>query len=71
MPAELTRVQKEYVAFIDDFRRRNHVGPSLHDIREHVGRQSVSTIKHTVDILVDKGVIERTPGVHRSLRVAT
>jgi len=69
MAHKLTPVQRQYVEFVRDFRKEHEVGPSLRDIQDHVGPASLSTIKHTVDVLVDVGALKRTPGVHRSLRL--
>lgn len=55
----LNKRQKQVLDFMRDYQEKNQLFPSLHEIREHLGLSSVSTVHHHVKILEEQGYIRR------------
>ena len=63
----LTDRQQEVVDFIRLWWKWNRFGPSYADIAEELTISKTGAVHH-VERLVELGVLERTPGVARSIR---
>lgn len=64
-----TREHDVYLA-IAAFHAVHGYGPSNRDLMELCGLSSTSVAKATVDVLIDRGLIDREAGVARSIRLA-
>lgn len=56
--------------FIESFTRRSGFPPSYAEIAEGCGLSSVGHVQYRVNRLIERGLLERTPGRARSLRLA-
>lgn len=63
----LTRMQKRALDFIVEYAGKNGVTPSYTEIRDALGLKSKSNINRLVEALHDRGHIERTPKMARSI----
>src|SRR2546423_14030596 len=68
MSAPYTRRQGQYLAYIQTYTRLHGQPPSEAEIAAYFG-VSPPSANQMVDTLVRRGLIERTPGQARSLRV--
>jgi len=66
----LTPAQERIVDGIRTYWDENHIPPTVRDVRDQVGLASTATVQYHLDNLEDLGVIERTPGAMRSIRLA-
>ena len=68
MPAEFTVRQGEYLSFIQDYTTKFGVSPSFEDIARHFGT-APPNVNGMIKTLERRGLLSRSPGVARSLRV--
>jgi len=68
VPATFTVRQGEYLAFIHSYTTKVGVSPSLEDIARHFGT-APPNVNGMIKTLVRRGLLSRTPGAARSLRV--
>lgn len=61
--------RRAIMRFIKDYLRKNGFAPSIEEIAEAVELSSKTAVRHHLEILVDEGAIQMTPGKYRSLRV--
>ncbi len=66
--ARFTRKQGEYLAFIHQYTNVHGVPPAEHEMQRHFG-VSPPSVHQMVINLEKKGLIERSPGIARSIRV--
>jgi len=59
--------RKAIMSFIREYIREYHYAPSQREIAEGVGIAKTAATRH-LDILVEEGKLEMTPGVYRSVR---
>jgi len=65
-PQEVSEPELKVLRAIRDFTAKNGVAPSYENIAEATGRGK-STIRHTIDRLIRKGLLERTKWYFRGL----
>lgn len=65
----LTEKQYRIYKIIKDYIDQNGYSPSIREIMQIAGFTSPATIHTFVQILVDKGYIEYTPGKFRTIRI--
>lgn len=63
-------LRKEVLGFVVGFVQDNGYPPTYDEIRESVGLSSKSHVDYYLTLLEGEGLIERTPGAPRSLRLA-
>jgi hypothetical protein len=68
VPAMFTARQGEYLAFIHSYTTKVGVSPSFEDIARHFGT-APPNVNGMIKTLVRRGLLSRTPGAARSLRV--
>lgn len=68
MPAMFTARQGEYLSFIHSYTTKVGVSPSFEDIARHFGT-APPNVNGMIKTLVRRGLLSRTPGAARSLRV--
>lgn len=68
MPGKLTEKQGQYLAFIDNYMAMYGRAPAEADL-ERFFRTSPPTIHQMILKLEEKGLISRTPGQARSIRL--
>lgn len=56
---KLTKRQAAVLACIRDHTLRNHYAPTIREIGQEVGLSSTSSVKYQLDILADKGFLQR------------
>ena len=66
---KITEKQNRILNYISDYIKNNGYSPSIRDIAKEVGIKSTSTIAGHLDRLEKKGLIERTYGISRSIRI--
>lgn len=64
----LTVAQRRTLRALASLTKELRYTPSVRDIGEHLGHAG-STVSSSLDILHEKGMIDRTPGIARSLRI--
>ena len=62
-------VRESVLKTIVEYRNEHGYPPTIREIREEVGASSTSNISHHLQIMERDGVIERTPGVSRGIKV--
>jgi repressor LexA len=67
---DLTARQRELLAALERLHRLHGYSPSMRELGDAVGVSSTSTVHHHVTILAERGLVERLPGTHRTLRPA-
>lgn len=65
---KFTEKQGQYLAFITQYTNVHGVPPAEHEMQRHFG-VSPASVHQMVINLEQKGLIERTPGIARSIRV--
>jgi hypothetical protein len=65
---KFTKKQGQYLAFIHQYTKVHGVPPAEHEMQRHFD-VSPPSVHHMVINLEKKGLIERTPGMARSIRV--
>jgi repressor LexA len=65
---DLTERQRELLAALQRLHRLHGYSPSMRELGDAVGVASTSTVHHHVTILAQRGLVERQPGTHRTLR---
>ncbi|MFH1024062.1 MAG: transcriptional repressor LexA [Planctomycetota bacterium] len=65
----LTDCQRDVLAWIARVLRERGVPPSMRDIGRHFRYKSVATVRDHLDAIVRKGFLEKTPGIHRGMRL--
>jgi repressor LexA len=65
----LTPRQRETLALVEEFSRRNGFAPTLSELAEMLGVRSKAAVKRHLDALVAKGALERLEGAARALGV--
>lgn len=69
MTQRLLASDRELVNYIISYTERVGFPPSRRQIAEHMGYASQTSVQERLERLVKEGVIERTPGVPRGIRV--
>ena len=69
MGCTMTDKEKAAVEFIKSYTEDKGYAPNFREIMEAVGERSKAGITRSLDRLVARGVITRSPGVARSIRV--
>ena len=67
-PPRWTERQGQYLAFIYDYTKVNRQPPAVTDIARYFGLAPPSVHRMVVE-LVERGLLAKTPGAARSLRV--
>jgi len=62
--------RRAIVVFVDGYWREHGYGPSMREISQAVGLSYGSSLTHHLDVLEREGLIERTPRLNRTIRVA-
>ena len=65
----LTKRQKEILAYITKFIKKNDYAPSLEEIKEHFKLSSVSTVHQHVEAIKEKGYLEKIENQPRSIEL--
>jgi hypothetical protein len=65
---KFTKKQGEYLTFINQYTNVHGVPPAEHEMQQHFGVSSASVHQMVIN-LERRGLIERTPGTPRSIRV--
>jgi hypothetical protein len=65
---KFTKRQREYLTFINHYTNVYGVPPAEHEMQRHFG-VSPASVHRMVIHLEQKGLIERTPGIPRSIRI--
>jgi len=65
----LTQTQTLCLQFIKQYVKEKGYCPSIREIQAHYGYRSATSVVDILDALRDKGLIESTPNVARSIRV--
>jgi repressor LexA len=68
VPHDLTARQRELLAALDRLHRTNGYPPSLRELGAATGLSSAASVHHHVKILEARGLVDRLPGAHRTLR---
>lgn len=55
--------------FVAAYRAEHDQGPSLEEIRQHIGLRSLGNVARHVAAMVEEGRLLKVPGKNRSLRV--
>lgn len=66
----LTKRQQQILQYIEDFFQQHHHAPSYREIMRYFGFTSVSSVAKHIDVLKNKGAIDKQTGRHRSLILA-
>jgi repressor LexA len=64
----MTPRQAELLAYIRRYRETEDIAPSVREIAKALG-VTAATIQRHLDALEDTGVIRRSPGIPRSIRI--
>ena len=65
----LTKKQKRFLDYIQDYTQKKGISPSHDEIRKHLKLASVSTVSHYMKILQEKGYIKREKNTIRSAEI--
>jgi len=65
----LTKKQKKFLDYIQDYTQKKGISPSHDEIRKHLKLSSVSTVSHYMKILQEKGYIKREKNTARSTEI--
>jgi len=65
----LTKKQKRFLDYIQDYTQKKGISPSHDEIRKHLKLSSVSTVSHYMKILQEKGYIKREKNTARSTEI--
>ena len=65
----LTKRQREVLDFIQGYIDQYDYGPSLHEIKDHLGVSSVATVHKHIKALKDRGRVGSLSGRARSIFV--
>jgi len=65
----LTKKQKRFLDYIQDYTQKKGISPSHDEIRKHLKLSSVSTVSHYMKILQEKGYIKRDKNTARSTEI--
>jgi len=65
----LTKKQKKFLDYIQNYTQKKGIGPSHDEIRKHLKLASVSTVSHYMKILQEKGYIKREKNTIRSAEI--
>ena len=65
----MTERDEAIAAFVRAYWAERGYSPSLREIGAAVGMRSTSMVRYRLDKLEAAGVIERTPGISRSIRL--
>jgi repressor LexA len=69
MTAVLYRRERELLNYIIQFQEQHGYSPTLREMADAMGRNSVSTIHALIRSLVDKGYIQKVEGNSRTLKI--
>jgi repressor LexA len=69
MTAVLYRRERELLNYVIQFQEQHGYSPTLREMADAMGRNSVSTIHALIRSLVDKGYIQKVEGNSRTLKV--
>ncbi len=69
MPAVLYRKERELLSFIIQFQEQNGFSPTLREMADAMGRNSVSTMHAIIRTLVEKGYLQKVEGNTRTLKI--
>lgn len=69
MTAVLYRRERELLTFIMQFQEQHGYSPTLREMADAMGRNSVSTIHALIRSMVDKGYVQKVEGNLRTLKV--
>jgi repressor LexA len=67
---DLTDRQRALLEALERLHRTRGYAPTLRELGEEVGLASVGSVHHHVRVLEQRGLVDRTPGCHRTLQVA-
>ncbi|ADD68145.1 transcriptional repressor, LexA family [Denitrovibrio acetiphilus DSM 12809] len=65
----MTDRQKKFMQFIEDFIRDNGYSPSIREIAKGLGLSSTSSVKKMLDRLTEKGLLNRSGSIARSIEM--
>ncbi len=69
MTAVLYRRERDLLAYIMQFQEQNGYSPTLREMADAMGRNSVSTIHALIRTMVEKGYLQKVEGNNRTLKV--
>ncbi len=69
MTAVLYRRERELLNYIIQFQEQHGYSPTLREMADAMGRNSVSTIHALIRSMVDKGYIQKVEGNNRTLKI--
>ena len=69
MTAVLYRRERELITYIMQFQEQHGYSPTLREMADAMGRNSVSTIHALIRSMVEKGYIQKVEGNNRTLKV--
>lgn len=68
---KLTPRQEDLMRFIGQYWQQNKLMPTLREMMEGLGYSSTGTVQGLVNHLINKGYLEKVPGVSaRNIRIA-
>ncbi len=69
MAKELSERQQKILEFLQSFIQEHRFPPTIREIGEQVGISSTSVVKYNLDILEQRGLIERNRAISRGIRL--
>lgn len=69
MPQKLTDMERRILDYLIDYLRHNTYQPSVREIGQQFGIKSTKTVSDQLQVLADKGWLERDPSRSRGLRI--
>jgi repressor LexA len=69
MPAVLYRKERELLNYLIQYQEMHGYSPTLREMADAMGRNSVSTMHALIRSMVDKGYIQKVEGNNRTLKV--
>jgi len=69
MPVTLYRRQRQILDFVDQFIQKNGYSPTLGEIAQAIGVNSLATVHEHLQVMIKKGVIRRPRGSTRGIEI--
>ncbi len=69
MPQPLSKMERRILDYIIDYLKQNTYQPSIREIGKRFGIKSTKTVSEYLQVLADKGYIERQPSRSRGVKI--